>query len=110
MCTRIIGFLLFLLVFVQKTPAQTGDYYLKHFTVNLPNIDNDNYAITQDGQGRMHVANRQGVLRFDGTFWSITRTPGTVLSVKYDIITDLIYVGCINGYGYIQTDQTGRET
>jgi hypothetical protein len=112
MYTRIITslFSVFLLFSTQKATAQTGDYYLKHFTVNLPNIDNDNYAITQDGQGRMHVANRQGVLRFDGTFWSITRTPGTVLSVKYDIITDLIYVGCINGYGYIKTDQTGRET
>ncbi len=96
--------------YIHSSVAQTGDYYLKHFTVNLPNIDNDNYCITQDGQGRMHIANRQGVLRFDGTFWSITSTPGTVLSVKYDPITNLIYVGCINDYGYIQTDFTGRNT
>jgi ligand-binding sensor domain-containing protein len=95
---------------IQKTEAQTGDYYLKHFNVNLPNIDNDNYAITQDGQGRMHIANRQGVLRFDGTFWSITSTPGTVLSIKYDKLSNLVYVGCINDYGYIETDVTGRET
>ncbi|HVD97240.1 MAG TPA: triple tyrosine motif-containing protein [Cytophagaceae bacterium] len=102
-------FLVLLFLIVQNSLAQSGDYYLKHFNIELPNIDNDNYAITQDGQGRMHIANRQGVLRFDGTFWSITPTPGTVLSVKYDPITDLIYVGCINDYGYIRTDATGRE-
>src|SRR6187402_3402573 len=103
--------LIFVILFsLQKATAQTGDYYLKHFTVNLPNIDNDNYSITQDGQGRMHIANRQGVLRFDGTFWSITPTPGTVLSVKYDKVTNLIYVGCINDYGYIISDITGRDT
>ena len=58
----------------------------------------------------MHIANRQGVLRFDGTFWSITSTPGTVLSIKYDKLSNLVYVGCINDYGYIETDATGRET
>jgi ligand-binding sensor domain-containing protein len=113
MSKRIIAFLLLGIVlsfFVKRSEAQSGDYYLKHFTVNLPNIDNDNYAITQDGQGRMHIANRQGVLRFDGTFWSVTNTPGTVLSVKYDYITNLIYVGCINDYGYIKSDHTGRDT
>ena len=95
---------------ISISEAQSGDYYLKHFTVNLPNIDNDNYSITQDGQGRMHIANRQGVLRFDGTYWNLTKTPGTVLSVEYDPITSLIFVGCINDYGYIKTDFTGRDT
>ncbi len=112
MFKRIVVSLFLLLIFfsIQKTEAQTGDYYLKHFNVNLPNIDNENYAITQDDQGRMHIANRQGVLRFDGTFWSITSTPGSVLSIKYDKLSNLVYVGCINDYGYIETDATGRET
>lgn len=112
MFKRIVVSLFLVLIFfsIQKTEAQTGDYYLKHFNVNLPNIDNENYAITQDDQGRMHIANRQGVLRFDGTFWSITSTPGTVLSIKYDKLSNLVYVGCINDYGYIETDATGRET
>lgn len=110
MYKRIITSLFFVLLFLtQAAIAQSGDYYLKHFNINLPNVDNDNYAITQDGKGRMHIANRQGVLRFDGTYWSLTPTPGTVLSVKYDNITDQIYVGCINDFGYIKTDVTGRE-
>ena len=111
MLKRILTTFFTILLFftIQKTEAQSGDYYLKHFNVNLPNIDNENYSITQDGQGRMHIANRQGVLRFDGTFWTITPTPGTVLSIKYDYLSDLIYVGCINDYGYIKSDPTGRE-
>ena len=50
MFKRIVVSLFLVLIFfsIQKTEAQTGDYYLKHFNVNLPNIDNENYAITQD--------------------------------------------------------------
>lgn len=105
-----------LLLFVQLlclsylTNAQSGDFYLKEFSIHLPNIDNDNYAIVQDEVGRMRIANRKGLLKFDGTFWEVTHTPGTVFSIKNDSISKTTFVGCINDFGYIKVDNTGHET
>ncbi|HTF82181.1 MAG TPA: hypothetical protein VL947_10660, partial [Cytophagales bacterium] len=90
--------------------GQSGDFYIKEFSIHLPNIDNDNYAIVQDEAGRMRIANRKGILKFDGTFWGITHTPGTVFSIKNDSIAKTTYVGCINDFGYIKVDHTGHES
>lgn len=90
--------------------AQSGDFYLKEFSIHLPNIDNDNYAIVQDEVGRMRIANRKGLLKFDGTFWEVTHTPGTVFSIKNDSVSKTTFVGCINDFGYIKVDHTGHES
>ncbi len=89
--------------------SQSGDFYLKEFNIHLPNIDNDNYAIVQDELGRMRIANRKGLLKFDGTFWGITPTPGTVFSIKNDSGSKITFVGCINDFGYVSTDPTGHD-
>ncbi len=81
--------------------AQEGDYFYTNFETPSDQIDNANFQITQDLNGIMCVANRAGVLRFDGVNWEIISTPGAVFSLAVDSLNRL-YVGGRFGFGYLQ--------
>ena len=58
--------------------SQTGTYYMTHYNPAEQNQTNANYAMQQDERGVMHVANRQGVLHYDGNDWWLTPIPFSV--------------------------------
>lgn len=61
--------------------AQTGAYYLSHFTPPDDRIDFRSRFIMQDDQGELYFANRQGILEFDGKNWNEVFVPGAVHAV-----------------------------
>lgn len=70
--------LLFASYFLQ---AQTGTYYVSHFTPPDDRIDFRSRFMLQDEQGELYFANRQGILEFDGKNWSEVEVPGAVHAV-----------------------------
>lgn len=80
--------------------AQQGDFLLTdHFPLSS-NLDNTNFEIINDSKGRLCIANRGGVLKYDGESWDFFETPSAVLSLAVDD-QDIIYAGCIGSVGYI---------
>jgi hypothetical protein len=61
--------------------AQTGTYYLSHFTPPDDRIDFRSRFMLQDTQGELYFANRQGILEFDGKNWNEVFVPGAVHAV-----------------------------
>ncbi|MEP1033427.1 triple tyrosine motif-containing protein [Ekhidna sp.] len=90
----------FFCLVISITIAQKGDFLLTHHFPRHSNIDNSNFEITSDSYGRLCIANRSGVLKYDGEAWDFYKTPSAALSIAVDS-TDVVYVGCIGSIGMI---------
>ena len=51
------------------TNSQQGDFLLTEHQPRLSNLDNSNFEIINDLKGRICIANRSGVLKYDGEIW-----------------------------------------
>jgi serine phosphatase RsbU (regulator of sigma subunit) len=70
--------------------------------------ENVNWSATQDELGNMYFANNNGVLKFDGNYWTLIGTSRQALSISYDSVTKRVYVGCVNDFGFIQVEKNGK--
>ncbi len=89
-----------LCLILSSTFAQKGDFLLTHHFPRHSNIDNSNFEIDSDSYGRLCIANRSGVLKYDGEAWDFYKTPSAALSIAIDT-SDVVYVGCIGSIGMI---------
>ncbi|HEY9045076.1 MAG TPA: triple tyrosine motif-containing protein [Ohtaekwangia sp.] len=93
--------LIFLIVNRLTVLAQEGDYFLTQHPYDNNRFDTENFAIEQDNNGLIYVANKNGVLRYDGRTWDLVSCPGSV----YDILVtsqNQVYVAGKMGFGYLQ--------
>lgn len=89
--------LLVLLLTTHFLQAQTGTYYVSHFTPPDDRIDFRSRFMLQTGQGELYFANRQGVLEFDGKNWNEAEVPGAVHALA--VLGDEVYVAGVAGGG-----------
>lgn len=70
-----------------------------------------NWTAAQDSVGRMYIGNRDGMLIYDGARWKKAYLPNytTVRSLYYDHLTDRMYAGGSEEFGYFASDATSRE-
>lgn len=87
--------------------AQTGTYFINHYNPAEYNFDNSNYELWQDDLGVMHIANRQGVLHYDGNGWWLTSTPYSIFCLAQ--ADGGMYVGGREGLGMITIDGTDES-
>jgi len=99
-------FFILLLVDVIDTFAQDGDYFLSHHQPKGEGIDNVNFDLTVGDNGLLYIANRSGVLVYEGKSWDFYETPSAALSIAIDSLNN-IYVGCVDNYGKVSL--TGNE-
>lgn len=96
---RIKLFSLFLLVCVGLR-AQTGNFFLSHYSPGDEHIDNLTFAITQNSKGVLFFANKAGVLEFDGRNWNLTATHGPIFTVAS--WQEQVYAGGFQGFGRLE--------
>jgi ligand-binding sensor domain-containing protein/DNA-binding CsgD family transcriptional regulator len=88
-------------------------------TIGLPDVINyskqsykgglQNWDIKQDKNGIIYVANNEGLLRFDGTYWYLYSLPNKTIVRSVEIGPDnKIYVGGQDELGYFFPDLNGR--
>ena len=87
--------------------AQTGTYFITHYNPAEFNFDNSNYALWQDSKGVMHIANRQGIMHYDGNSWWLTATPYTIFCMAES--DGNMYVGGREGLGMISLADGDEE-
>jgi len=81
------------------TPADYGD-----------DLDSQNWAVTQDAQGVIYVANQDGVLAYDGERWRLILTERQTLART--LIRDQegrIFVGAYGEVGFLSPDSSGTQ-
>ncbi|MEP2773738.1 MAG: hypothetical protein ABJH05_16410 [Fulvivirga sp.] len=91
-----------------NTYAQDGGYFLTHYASGEQEINNINFDIAQDTRGVIYVANRSGIIAFDGTSWEKIKTPASVFTLAFDNNNQL-YTGGVNGFGKIGQDSDNYQ-
>ncbi|MGL1889893.1 MAG: hypothetical protein OCD76_25495 [Reichenbachiella sp.] len=59
-----------------------------------------NYQIKSDSNGELHIANRSGVLQYDGESWHHIPTPSAAISLDLNGENQL-YIGCVGDFGLL---------
>ncbi|MEP2023279.1 MAG: triple tyrosine motif-containing protein [Reichenbachiella sp.] len=80
--------------------AQEGDLFLTHHHHNIPGLDDVNYQIKSDSKGQLYIANRSGVIQYDGNTWRHVSTPSAAVSLDLHG-NDQLYVGCVGDFGLL---------
>lgn len=99
-----VGQLILLAMLALSSYAQKGDFLLKHHDLRHPNLDNSNFEIISDQNGLICLANRAGVLKYDGDTWDFYQTPSAALSLAIDKANTL-YVGSVGSVGKIDLNE-----
>jgi ligand-binding sensor domain-containing protein len=106
-----VKFFLLLFLFTLNTLEQN--------TIALPHVINynkqtyggglQNWKVRQDKNGLIYVANNEGLLTCDGTFWNLYPLPNKTIMRSLEIGDDgRIYTGGQDEIGYFQAGASGR--
>lgn len=85
---------------IDSSLAQEGDLFLTHHHHNIPGLDDVNYQIKSDSKGQLYIANRSGVIQYDGVSWHHIPTPSAAVSLDLNN-KDQLYVGCVGDFGFL---------
>jgi len=85
-----------------------GSFLVTNYSPNEYGAGTQNWEMVQDTEGRMYIANRDGILSFDGQVWRLIElpisTPLRSLAIDND---DRIFVGAVGQFGYLAADSVG---
>lgn len=70
------------------------------FTPKQYNADNQNWAIAQDDNQHIYVANNRGLLEYNGANWTVYNSPNETIVRAVEVANDKIYTGCYMQFGY----------
>jgi hypothetical protein len=88
--------------------AQTGNYFLSHFSPDEERFNIMCFDIVQDDRGVFYFATQAGILQFDGRNWDLIATTGTIYSIARSEEGE-IYIAGSEGFGKISRDEFGVE-
>jgi AraC family chitin signaling transcriptional activator len=104
-CFRIVSF--FILVFSLNGISQELPPIVKFNPVTY-NAGNQNWMVTQDKNHLLYFANNEGLLEYNGTNWSLYKSPNETIIRSVKAIDDLIYTGSYMEFGYWKRMTNGR--
>ena len=90
-------FILMICLF-QIVQAQKGDFLLSHYSLDVDGLDNLNFELKVNEDGQLCIANRSGVLLYEGNNWDFKPTPSAAMSIDFDSVGH-IFVGCAGDFG-----------
>lgn len=61
--------------------CQDGDYFLTHYLPSSDLFDNVNFSLVQDQHGILWIANRKGVIQYDGQTLTLFPSPSAVFQL-----------------------------
>jgi hypothetical protein len=86
--------------------AQYGKFFLSHHQAAI--VDNNVFFdIAQDNNGLIYVASKSGILEFDGTDWSLIKTPGAIYTIAIE--DNEIYVAGRAGFGFLKRNAFNQQ-
>lgn len=88
--------------------AQTGNYFLSHYSPSEERFDYLCFDMAQDSKGVMYFATKAGVLEFDGRDWELLPGKAPIYSLQIDK-DGVIYWAGAKGFGKIGLDRHGFQ-
>lgn len=101
----------FLIVFVSIVNVENvlGQLtpYFKNYSISDYGANNKNWDIAGGEDGKIYVANSQGLLEYDGIRWTIWELPNKTIVRSVFVAKDRIYTGSFEEFGYWVRDENG---
>lgn len=91
--------------------SQKGEYFVKNYLPKDYNAHANNYAICQDDDGKLFVANRNGILVFDGFNWGLnpSKNQAPVYAILRSLDNKIYYsLGESNDFGIFEQQKNGK--
>jgi ligand-binding sensor domain-containing protein len=107
MLKKILFFSLLVLI-SSGLSAQTGNYFLSHYSPPDERIDFRSHDMVQDSQGEIYFASKAGVLEFDGHNWKLIPMPGAAYTLL--VQGTEVLVGGITGGGKLSAKRQSPRT
>lgn len=92
---------LFAGLFCQELPP------MFHFTPETYKAANQNWMLGQHNNGYIYVANNDGLLEYNGSFWKLYPSPNETIIRSVNVIGNKVYTGAYMDFGFWEKDQTG---
>ena len=87
--------------FCQETPP------ILKFSPNTYMAENQNWAISQNNDKFIFVANNEGLLEYNGATWKLYPSPNNTILRSVKAVDDKIYTGAYMEFGYWQRTSQG---
>ncbi|MEJ2113693.1 MAG: LuxR C-terminal-related transcriptional regulator [Flavobacteriaceae bacterium] len=98
----LLTFLGFQSIFAQYTP------YFQNYSLAEYNAGNQNWSVSSADNGKIYVANNEGLLEFDGLKWDFFQLPNKTIIRSVFAYKDLIYTGSYEEFGYWKKNSQGE--
>lgn len=103
-----ISIVIFFIVLPSVILAQTGNYFLSHYSPGKEHFDNICFDITQDARGVMYFATKGGILEFDGRNWDVLKGQSAVYTLQVNASGEIFWGGA-KGFGKVGIDKHGFQ-
>lgn len=99
-------FLLIFSLFPKRLIAQYSPYF-QNYSLSEYNAGNQNWGVSRSENGKLYVANNNGLLEYDGLKWDFMELPNktTIRSVLAN--KDKVYTGSYEEFGYWKKNAKG---
>ena len=78
------------------------------YNSTLYNAGNQNWMISQDKNHFIYFANNEGLLEFNGSNWTLYKSPNETIVRSVNVIDNKIYTGCYMEFGYWSRQTNGK--
>ena len=75
---------------------------------NIYGAGNQNWMISQDKNNYMFFANNEGLLEYNGSNWTLYKSPNETIIRSVKVIGDKVYTGCYMEFGYWYRQSSGQ--
>jgi len=102
---------LFILLVIFLTPlASDAQYapYFQNYSLSEYNAGNQNWDVSKAENGKIYIANNNGLLEYDGLKWDFKELPNKTIIRSVLAHNDLIYTGSYEEFGYWKKNSKGE--
>lgn len=78
-----------------------------HFTPETYKAANQNWMVSQHDNGYIYVANNDGLLEYNGSFWKLYPSPNETIFRSVNVIGNRVYTGSYMDFGFWEKNETG---
>lgn len=100
-------FCLLMVVFIAPFINAQYAHYINNYTLNDYMASNQNWDIAKSADGKLFVANNNGLLEFDGLNWNLWEMPNKTTIRSLLVYQNKIYVGSYEEFGYFSRNNKG---
>ena len=97
----------YLVIFTSQFLNAQFSHYIHNYTLTEYKASNQNWGIAKGKDGKLFVANNDGLLEFNGLSWNLWEMPNKTTIRSLLVHQNKIYVGSYEEFGYFSRNNKG---